>query len=145
MGRARSTNGRLTEIRDRVNSEFAPVWNAIQNRQEQYYAANGEYWQGLMTHRNVPEHTIDTDGDGIPDALDRKPSDGKQTWRQFLPEINVSIPYAIKVDTYSAPEGDGYVATVRLRYGGDTYERSMSHGPVDHSAPWQKVEPDEEA
>jgi hypothetical protein len=127
----------LAQVRTAADNKLTTLWPNVQAREAAYFAAHGHYWQGIVT----------TDVDALPDNLatgtvlemvpdlTRKPSDQPTSWAGEGLALG-SLPMALQIDVYEAPEGHGYVATVYVRYRGTTYYRSASVGPVALSAPW---------
>jgi hypothetical protein len=105
-----------------------PRLNAFQ---AEYYAANGRYYQALESHTAAPD--VPT----IPDGIESSPSDQPETlayfWDVFaeLPDV---LAWSFRIDTYSGPNGDGYVLVVSTVINGDTWERSVNHGPDTYRA-----------
>ena len=132
----------LKEVRDKANEILAPIWRAIQDRQAAYYAAHGCYWQGFITHSAIPADGVDV----APDRLLLHPTDQRETWVDVGLELP-NIPFAIKVDVYKGPNiteefptGEGYSATVYVRYQGTLYSRTAQHGPeIWRVEEWREV------
>ncbi len=103
---------------------------------------HGIYWQGLITHNLIPSHTDLGDGDSPPDLLHTRPHDVPLSWSALFPELaGISIPFGLKIDEYVGPSGDGFVATVYVRYQDTLYARSQNLGPETwRTADWRRVE-----
>lgn len=133
----------LATVRNRVNAFLTARWPAIVSRQDDYFANHGRYWQGLWTHTATPDQTSE-DGDAPPDNLDSTPTDQPVSWRARWANALDSIPFParLRIDVYESPEGHGWAATVQIRYGGKTYQRSQGVGPraEDFTAGWARVD-----
>lgn len=107
--------------------------------QYQYYTVNGRYYQALESHAAAPD--VPT----VPDGIDNSPTDQPESlalfWDVFaeLPEV---LAWAFRIDTYSGPDGDGYVLTVTTVVNGETWQRSVNYGPDTwRTANWYKLTP----
>jgi hypothetical protein len=133
----------LQQVRTRVDAFLANIWPTIVARQQNYFANTGRYWQGLRTHTIVPAHTNSTDGDAVSDKLDESPLANRfSTWRNAFPEWDgLPIPAAFEVQIYGGPGGQGWFATIWVRYNGVLYSRSQNVGPEDHlTKAWHVVD-----
>lgn len=106
--------------------------------QAQYYAVNARYYQALESHTAAPD--VPT----VPDAIHNSPTDQPEDlalfWQTFaeLPEV---LAWSFRIDTYSGPDGDGYVLTVSTVVDGVTWQRTINHGPDTwRNADWYQVE-----
>lgn len=124
----------LQEIRDQVDAKLATLWNAIQNKQDNYFLAHGRYWQGLRTHTVIP-----ADGNTVlPDIGAKTPTDQIDPWPNAI--INSTFPMALQIDCYDGPLGQGYEATVFVTVLNNLYIRSAQVGPETYRVqPWFKV------
>ena len=123
----------LLQVRTRVDAWLADKWPTVVARQQNYFANRGTYWQGLITHSVVPSHTNGADGDSVADRLSITPDDAFQDWIVAFPEWNgIALPAAVKIDVYGGPQGQGWVATIYIRYNGVLYSRSQNVGPDSH-------------
>lgn len=107
--------------------------------QETYHAVNGRYYQALQSHTAAP------DVPEVPDGINESPTDQPETlayfWNAFaaLPE---ELSWSFSIDTYSAPDGDGYVLDVMTVIDGETWTRSINHGPASEdwrASDWYQV------
>ena len=107
----------------------------------EYYAANGRYYQALQSHTAAPD--VPT----IPDAITESPTDQPEDlalfWQDYaaLPDV---LAWSFRIDTYSAPDGDGYVLTVETVIDGDVWTRAQNYGPASEdwrASNWYKVIP----
>ena len=107
--------------------------------QAQYYAVNGRYYQALTSHTSAP------DVPEVPDAINQSPTDQPEDlalfWDTFaeLPDV---LAWSFRIDTYSGPDGAGYVLTVETVVNGETWRRSVNYGPDTwRAAEWYLVTP----
>lgn len=106
--------------------------------QAQYFAVNARYYQALESHTTAPD--VPTVPDGINQAPTDQPEDLALFWQTFaeLPEV---LAWSFRIDTYSGPDGDGYVLTVSTVVDGITWQRAINHGPDTwRDADWYLVE-----
>ena len=132
----------LTQLRTRVDAWLADKWPTIVARQQNYFANRGTYWQGLRTHTIDPAHTNGADGDSIADRLAVHPTDQFSNWLNVFPEWDgVAIPCTVQCGTYGGPQGQGWVATIWIRFNGTLYTRSQNVGPESYrTQPWSIAE-----
>lgn len=109
--------------------------------QYQYHTVNGRYYQALASHATAP------DVPEVPDALSQSPTDQPETlaffWHDIaeLPEV---LAWSFRIDTYSGPDGDGYVLTAETIVNSETWMRSVNYGPDTwRAADWYLVTPEE--
>lgn len=94
--------------------------------QAQYYGVNGRYYQALESHTAAPD--VPT----VPDAINNSPTDQPEDlalfWESFaeLPDV---LAWSFRIDTYSGPDGDGYVVTVTTVVNGQPWQRVINYGP----------------
>jgi len=120
----------LAQLRTRVDAWLADKWPIVVSRQETYFGNHGRYWQGLLTHTNIPAHTTASDSDSVADRLTTTPNDQTETWLNVFAEWQLeAFPAAVKVDAYDGPDGKGFVATIFIRHNGTLYSRSQAVGP----------------
>lgn len=109
--------------------------------QANYYAVNGRYYQALTSHAAPPEVPE------VPDMITEHPTDQPEDlalfWETFA-ELPAALAWSFSIDTYSSPDGDGYVLNVDTVIDGDTWARSINFGPASEDwreADWYKVTP----
>lgn len=134
----------LAEVRARIDDWLAARWAVVVTRQSAYFNGHGRYWQGLRTHTIPPRHTASVSDDISPDRMSVTPTDQLMSWRDVLPEFEVSIPMALVMDVYESPEGHGWLATVYVYYGGTLYCRIAGQGPLspDLHRDWHTIRVD---
>lgn len=124
------------EARTKINNWLTARWPTVVARQDAHFALYGRYFQGLITHTALP-----ADGeDALPDLLNRAPHYQTETWLVFNALTALPIPCAVTIDAYHGPQGQGWVATVRGRLNGITWERSQNVGPETwRTESWHQV------
>lgn len=137
----------LVQLRNRVDTFLTNKVggaNGLIARQNAYFAANGKYWQGLVTHSAIPTHDSATVGDTSANRLTFKPTDQSETWGDFLPEWNAeTFAAAVVIDVYDGPGGKGWIVIVFVRYSGTIYQRCKSFGPdTSFDFAWRIWDPD---
>jgi hypothetical protein len=117
-------------------------WSTLTAKQDAYQTANSRYWQGLWSHTVHIDQTDALDQDAPADSLANSPTDQAESWSdEFGTAFDGDLPCRIKIDTYDGPSGQGWFATVQVRYMGTIYQRSKGAGPVDHDAAWHVYTP----
>lgn len=120
----------LAQTRFRVDNWLTNRWPTIVQRQTNYFNSHGNYWQGLITHSNVPAHTTTITNDTVPTRWVSKPTDQNSSWLTAFPEWqNEAVSASLRCDVYKGPQGAGFVATVFVRFNGTLYSRSQNFGP----------------
>lgn len=131
----------LAQARDRVDTWLANHWPNFVARQENFRANRGRYWQGLLTHTSIPNHLSGGAADAVADRLSVHPTDQFEDWKTAFPEWDgVPIPAAVKVDTYGGPQGQGWCATIYVRFNGTLYSRAQNVGPESYRTYGWRVE-----
>lgn len=94
--------------------------------QYSYYVTNGRYYQALQSHTSAPD--VPTVPDGINSSPTDQPEDLALFWDVYaaLPD---QLAWAFRIDTYSGPDGDGYVVTIETVIDGNLWTRSVNYGP----------------
>lgn len=105
--------------------------------QSQFYAVNGRFYQALESHTAAP------DVPEVPDNIEEHPTDQPEDlalfWETFaeLPDV---LAWSFRIDTYSGPDGDGYVVTISTVVNGETWQKSVNYGPETwRAADWYLV------
>lgn len=118
------------QIRQAVDDRLTALWNAIQNKQDNYAANHGgKYWQGLRTHSIDP-----ADGTAVlPSIGTACPTDQPgQPWPNAI--LTTPIEMSLQIDCYDGPQGKGYQATVTVTISGNTWIRTAQVGPETYRA-----------
>jgi hypothetical protein len=134
----------ITTIRTKIDDWLTPRWAWLTSKQDDYFTANGHYFQGLWTHTNELEQTDALDGDQIPDNLTSSPADQTHTWQHAVGNAldALPLPARLRLDVYEGPQGHGWVARLQVKYQGNIYERAKQVGPeTHHTHTWQKIDP----
>lgn len=98
----------------------------LESFQADYHSITGGYYQALESHSAAPNTPT------APDGISKAPTDQDANlayfWTQFatLPD---QLAWSFRIDTYSGPDGDGYVLTVTTVVNGATWQRSINRGP----------------
>lgn len=120
----------LVQLRNRVDVWLTNRWPMVVSRQNAYLTNHGRYWQGLITHTSIPAHESTTSADSTGDKLTLRPTDQTETWLDIFPEwSSESLAAAVVMDVYSGPEGQGWIATVFVKFNGTIYKRTKATGP----------------
>ncbi len=111
----------------------------LESFQAQYYNINGRYYQALTSHTSAPD--VPT----VPDGIQSSPTDQDETlayfWNSFAALPN-QLAWSFSIDTYSGPDGDGYVLNVETVVNGETWRCAINHGPdAWRAADWYLVTP----
>lgn len=122
------------------DAQISVLLPRLENFQAEYHATNGMYYQALQSHSTVPD--VPT----LPDELYNAPTDQPETlalfWQDFA-ALPSELSWSFRIDTYSGPEGDGYVLTVDTLIDGLTWQRSINYGPDSWRAyGWYPVLPE---
>lgn len=107
------------------DAQIAVFLPRLDDFQYQYHVTNGRYYQALTSHASAPD--VPT----VPDGIAVSPTDQPETlaylWQYAgLPD---ALAWSLRVDTYSGPQGDGYVLSVETVVSGGTWKRSVNFGP----------------
>lgn len=108
-----------------VDDYVSSIWPGLVQAQSDYYSLSGKYFQGLPTHTTIP-------GDGgtaYPDLWYGHPIDQQYTWQDLNGIPLEAHPCSFQIDTYSGPEGSGWVLTASVSVGGSIYSRAWAYGP----------------
>ena len=121
------------------DAQIDVMYPHLQEFQQQYHDANGIYYQALDSHYAVPD--VPT----LPDGLNDAPTDQPETLALFW-ETYAALPpelsWSFRIDTYSGPDGDGYVLTISTYIYDMTWTRSINYGPETYrSYDWYPVVP----
>jgi len=106
--------------------------------QADYYAANGFYYQALASNSTAPDVPIP------PDGLSNAPSDQAENLAYFWNDAALpsELAWSFRIDTYSGPDGDGYVLVIATELDGGTWMRSINYGPDTwRASEWYQVIP----
>jgi hypothetical protein len=98
----------------------------LANFQTQYHFVNGRYYQALTSHSTAP--AVPT----VPDEINASPTDQAEDlalfWEAFA-SLPAELAWGFRIDTYSGPDGDGYVLTVETMINDQVWMRSINYGP----------------
>lgn len=114
-----------------IDQKIVAMWPVVISKQSNYYANHGRFFQGLYTHSVTP-----ADGNhSQPDQLFLHPTDQAASWLT----LNVEqlgplqyLPFAIWMDSYQAPAGDGFVGCIQVVIQSHLARRCQNYGPETH-------------
>ena len=123
------------EILEAIDARLEQALPLITSIQENYKAEHGVYAQGLFTHSSTPEENEEVS----PDSLSEKPTDQDAAWLDLAPGLlPESMLSRMKIDTYSGPDGHGYVVVLEKKIGSTVYVKKHNFGPQSRrSHGWQ--------
>lgn len=129
------------ETRAKVDTQIDAVLPTITVKANNFFAANGRYWQALRTHSVPPLDGVDEN----PDVGIKAPTDQGDGWPIAL--RNRQYPMAISVDVYDGPQGKGWVVVItsRVTEGAEivTWVRVVNIGPeIWREQPWAVLPPE---
>jgi hypothetical protein len=119
-----------------IDAQITVMQPLLDQFQTDYHAVNNRYYQALVSHSsppNVPQ---------IPDSIYSTPTDQPESLAYFwnyasLPDL---LAWSLRIDTYSGPDGDGYVLNVETVINGETWTRSVNVGPDNwRAADWYQI------
>lgn len=118
-------------IETQANARFDQFVSAIGSLQTGYLAANGRYFQGILT--GLP-------ADGSPSAPDKskRPTDQAEDWAAFgitLPNNDGPSVIGYGLDVYPA----GFVAFGEIEIAGKTWRRQTDFGPDGKTYTWRDI------
>lgn len=95
--------------------------------QAEYVAANGQYYQALASHSVAPASLT------APDDLTAHPTDQEISLAAVWTDtgLPVELGWSFQISTYNGPSGMGYTVTVSTVIDGQTWQRTLNHGPED--------------
>ena len=119
----------LASVQSDIDAALASLLASIDSAQATYFAANGIYFQGLLSHKTIP-----SDGGTVAaDNLSATPSDQAVTWATFGVTPG-TIPAAVRCSTYKSQVGYGYRKQVVFIYAGAMYSKQTDSGNDSASA-----------
>ena len=125
---ARTRLGRIDALIDGL----WPIW--VQQQLAYREMTGGRYFQGLLTHSRTPA------GDDYPDRWLDHPTDQQYRWADFGGLRLSPMSFAVRMDTYTGPEGPGWVACIRAVDRGQTWQCCINYGPeVSRNTDWEVV------
>ena len=104
------------------------IISKIEISQEVYFQEHGRYWQGLPTHKNIPNTTTTLNNISI------KPFYQAEKWSDLV-ELPNKLPFQIEVHQYEAPKGHGYQIFLRNEKG----VKSIGYGVESESRTWEII------
>jgi hypothetical protein len=128
-----------TQIENKIDNWIGPGKMAmIQQKEDEFLAANGKYFQGIVTPVVYPVDGADADPD-----LTLHPTDQAQDWAAFFGSAASSLgkfPCSISIEYHKGPLGEGFTITFRYTNAqGIKRWRKVGIGPYGVTAPWQPM------
>ncbi len=122
-----------TGIENQANAALEAVADALADKQSDYLAANGRYWQGAQS-------ASPSDGANASHDHAAKPNDQDEDWSDFGVTLAADV-VGISVFTHSGPLGHGYTARGHVSIAGSEYIRSIGVGfhAIDSGGVWADV------
>tara|TARA_R100001530_G_scaffold116535_1_gene83615 strand:+ start:2990 stop:3415 length:426 start_codon:yes stop_codon:yes gene_type:complete len=119
-----------------ADTELLPIDVSIVQKQADYFTTNGKYWQGLETLDDVT-------GLEKKSKKDKKASNEK-SWKEMKIPIPNNSKHSYKVDVYESPQGHGYTVTIKAKFQGDMYTKTLNYGSETwREKPWAIYNPPE--
>lgn len=129
-----------TDVRATADAFLAGFLAELQTKQAAFLARRGRYWQGLSTHLAEP-----VQGVSLPPDATRRPTDQSEGWSDEGYTLPALMPFAVSVNTYNGPLGQGYEVALTFRYDGLRWRRTENVGPEAHRvAGWAGQDPAED-
>lgn len=127
------------QIQQKVDNWLTPARLSIfQQKEADFLAAWGKYFQGIETPAAYPVDGADMDPD-----LTLHPTDQPQDWTNFLGSYNIGkVPASLDITFHDGPSGRGF--TLGLRYQNvqnEVWGRSVGSGPYGVTAAWTRLIP----
>jgi hypothetical protein len=127
----------IADIKNAVDTFVADNKDKLKNRQDQFKAKHGRFWQGPMTHTVTPD-----DGAVTAPDLTIKANGYISTWGHVLKGANAwpaIWPCACVVNVYVSPLGHGWTLTTLVTKNGKTHARVRDFGPANGDANWSQA------
>ena len=125
------------EVLSLIDQRFASEWSRIAAGQTTYFEARGRFFQGLVTHSEVPA------ADAAPDRAADHPTDQAESWLDMggLPPLMRS---RLRIDIYEGPRGHGYTVMLEARVAdGTAWSRRRNVGAETEREYGWRPEPEE--
>src|SRR5262245_45829483 len=128
-----------SQIQNKIDNWIGPGKMAlIQQKEDEFKAAFGKYFQGIVTPIVYPIDGEDKDPD-----LTLHPSDQPQDWAFFFGSAAGNMgkyPCSISIEYHKGPLGEGFTITFRYTNAqGQNWWRMAGIGPYAMTIPWQEL------
>jgi hypothetical protein len=128
-----------SQIQNKIDNWIGPGKLAmIQQKEDEFLATFGYYFQGIVTPAVYPVDGADVDAD-----LTLHPSDQAQDWTAFLGSAAGSLgkfPCSISIEYHYGPAGRGFTITFRYTNAqGQNWWRSVGIGSYGVTIPWRQL------
>jgi hypothetical protein len=121
-----------TTPREKADAMWASVASHVADRQADYFAAHGRFFQGIRTHQPRPK-----DGAEAAPETNRRPTDQAEDWNG----AGFALPAFLEIHVYDDPAGKGYVAILEVEVAGSVWRRSVGADPeaVARTRGWLEI------
>ena len=107
--------------------------SAFRSAQIEHLTQYGRYWQGPVTHDEVPVSPTHADNQDIAVAQ------SGVTWRGMLPGLaEAPLPFSAVCDEYQSTSGRGYLMTITTVMDDVTWVLKIDYGPGGFSQGWMQ-------
>jgi hypothetical protein len=130
-------DGELPGELEYIDADLSIFIPQLEDYQDAYYITNDKYFQSLVSHNTPPS------GATAPDNLSSHPDDQDETLADLweYADLPSTIAWSFRVDTYSGPEGDGYVLIVEATVDDAVWHKEINFGPETYrNLEWFEVE-----
>lgn len=121
-----------------VDAQINVMLPRLDKFQAEYFEINKRYYQALTSTTTVPNVPV------VPDQIEVSPTDQVETLAFFWDASSLpdTLAWSFRIDTYSGPDGDGYVLTIATTVKNETWMRVINYGPDTYRAvDWYLVVP----
>lgn len=118
-----------------IESEFLTLWPEIVLSQIDFYYTSGGTFQGLLTHSTIPTGGNPT----APDMVFSHPVDQPAAWIDFV-DLPDQMSYALRLDTYEAGDGRGFIARLFVNIEGQVWTRAIDYGNQNRDEAWHVLD-----
>lgn len=121
----------LNQVRNKANAKLTTFWQALQTRQDAYFAKHGKYFQ-LLAGSNLTLDGEDTPFAVVSPEGEQHPQDIDYAWSD-------TVPFKIEVHEWVGSDR-GYLGIVTINHEGTLYRRTRDSNNVDSG--WSVFNPD---
>jgi hypothetical protein len=127
-----------------IDTEIVPMMTGMNVQQNTYKTNHGglKFFQGLTTATDaaLPDNLDAGLIQIVAQTLTGKPTDQSENWTAVSIAIPGTMHYAMTIDTYGGPLGQGWVLNAHMKQNGVVYSRSVNSGPETYrDKPWAQV------
>jgi len=124
----------MAEPFDTIDAKIEQYKPFVVAKQDEFFNANGRYWQLKRTHTVAPDGTPST-----PDNLDNLPSDETEGWSAVV-TLPGQLEMALETHKYNGPQGQGWLLIIYLTVDGAEWRRVIDFGPEGRDQAWAEVD-----